>query len=106
MQNGLGVPPVSERVQGEALLRQVDEARLAWHSQQIKEGMERARQRVQLIGRPRVSDDYRTRPDFICAEQRIRAGELSIRRVAKEMGMGYNTLRRLLSSQGSRALLT
>ena len=106
VQNGPGVPPVPEHVQGDALLRQVDEARLAWHSQQIKEGMEQARQRGQRIGRPRVSDGYRTRPDFIRAEQRIRAGKLSVGRAAKELGTGYNTLKRLLSFQGSMALLT
>ena len=106
VQNGPGVPPVPEHVQGDALLRQVDEARLAWHSQQIKEGMEQARQRGQRIGRPRVSDGYRTRPDFIRAEQRIRAGKLSVGRAAKELGIGYNTLKRLLSFQGSMALLT
>ena len=106
VQNGPGVPSAPERVQAEALLRQVDEARLAWHSQQIKEGMERARQRGQRIGRPRVSDGYRTRPDFIRAEQRIRAGELSVRRAAQELGMGYNTLKRLLSFQRSMAPLT
>ena len=79
---------------------------LAWHSQQIKEGMRRARQRGRPIGRPRVSDDYRTRPGFIRAEKRIRAGELSVRRAAQELPMGYNTLKRLLSSQGSMATLT
>jgi DNA invertase Pin-like site-specific DNA recombinase len=68
---------------GEALLRQVDEARLAWHSQRIREGMERARQRGQLIGRPRVSEGYRLRPDFIIAQERIRQGDLTIRRAAK-----------------------
>ena len=106
VQNGPGVPSAPEQVQAEDLLNQVDDARLAWHSQQIKEGMERARQRGQRIGRPRVSDGYRTRSDFIRAEQRIRAGELSVRRAAQELGMGYNTLKRLLSFQGSVAPLT
>ena len=106
VQNGPGVPPTPERVPAEALLRQVDDARLAWHSQQIKKGMERARQRGHRIGRPRISDTYLTRPDFILAEQRIRTGELSVRRASKELGMGYNTLKRLLSFQGSMASLT
>ena len=106
VQNGPRVPSSPGQVQADALLRQVDEARLAWHSQQIKEGMERARKRGQRIGRPRVSDGYRTRPDFIRAEKRIRAGELSVRRAAQQLAMGYNTLKRLLSSQGSMAPLT
>ena len=89
-----------------ALLRQVDETRLVCHSQQINEGMERARQRGQRIGHPRVSDAYRTRPDFLRAERRICTGELSVRRTVQELGMGYNTLKRLLSFQGSMAPLT
>ena len=83
---------------GEALLRQVDEARLAWHSQCIKEGMERARQRGQQIGRPRVSEGYRLRPDFVIAQERIRQGDLTVGRAAKELGIGYATLKRLLDS--------
>ncbi len=83
---------------GEALLRQVDEARLAWHSQCIKEGMERARQRGQQIGRPRVSEGYRLRPDFVIAQARIRQGDLTVGRAAKELGIGYATLKRLLDS--------
>lgn len=90
----------------EAVLRQVDEARLAWHSQRIKEGMQRARQRGQLIGRPRVSDGYSLRPDFIIAEERINHGELPPRRAAQELGMGYNTLKRLLASRESTGALT
>jgi hypothetical protein len=76
----------------------VDEARLSWHSQRIKEGMEQARQRGQLIGRPRVSEGYRLRPDFIIAQERIRQGDLTVGRAAKELGIGYATLKRLLDS--------
>ncbi|MFQ5876026.1 MAG: hypothetical protein ACE5JL_19810, partial [Dehalococcoidia bacterium] len=57
-------------------------------------------------GRPPVSDGYRTRPDFIRAEQRIRAGDLSVQRAAQELGMRYSILKRLLSFQGSMAPLT
>ncbi|MFH1485956.1 MAG: hypothetical protein ABIH46_07795 [Chloroflexota bacterium] len=90
----------------EAVLCLVDEARLAWHSQRIKEGMERARQRGHRIGRPRVSDGYRLRPDFIIAEERINHGELPPRRAARELGMGYNTLKRLLATRDSEESLT
>jgi hypothetical protein len=90
----------------EVLLRQVDEARLAWHSQRIKEGMERARQRGHRIGRPRVSDGYWLRPDFVIAVERINRGELPPTRAAKELGIGYNTLKRLLTSRESVGALT
>ena len=55
MQNGPGVPPVPERLPAEVLLRQVDEARLAWHSQQIKEVMEGARQGGRGLAAPELS---------------------------------------------------
>jgi transposase len=85
----------------EALLSQVDAARLAWHSQSIKQGMERARQRGRRIGRPPTRDRHWLRPDFIDAEQRIREGTLSPGRAAKELGIGYATLKRLLAERGS-----
>ena len=68
--------------------------------------MERARQHGQRIGRPRVLDGYRLRPDFIIAVERINHGELPPRRAAKELGMGYNTLKRLLASRESTGALT
>ncbi|MFC1935937.1 hypothetical protein ACFLX9_04210 [Chloroflexota bacterium] len=68
--------------------------------------MERARQRGHRIGGPRVSDDYWLRPDFIIAVERINRGELSPGRAAKELGIGYNTLKRLLASRESTGALT
>jgi len=88
----------------EALLAQVDAARLAWHSQSIKRGMERARQRGRRIGRPPTRDRHWLRPDFIDAERRIREGTLSPGRAAKELGMGYATLKRLLAERDSEEL--
>ena len=93
------VPNSLEHDSTEALLAEVDAARLVWHSQSIKKGMERARQRGQQIGRPRTRDRHLLRPDFIEAEQRIREGSLSPGRAAKELGMGYNTLKRLLEER-------
>jgi hypothetical protein len=94
------VPHSFEPEATEALLAQVDAARLAWHSQSIKNGMERARQRGRPMGRPRTRDSHLLRPDFIDAERRIRQGSLSPGRAAKELGMGYTTLRRLLEERG------
>jgi transposase len=85
----------------EALLSLVDAARLVWHSQSIKQGMERARQQGRRIGRPPTRDRHWLRPDFIEAERRIREGTLSAGRAAKELGMGYATLKRLLAERDS-----
>lgn len=91
---------------GEALLQQVDTARLAWHSERIKAGMERARQRGRRIGRPPVPDTSCARPDFIIAAERVRSGQLPAGRAAKELGMGYHTLKRLLAKTGTEGSLT
>ena len=90
----------------EVLLGQVDEARLAWHSERTKEGMTRARQRGKHIGRPRVSDRHLLRPDFILAEERIRRGELPPARAARELGIGYSTFKRLLHAREIEGPLT
>ena len=90
----------------EIVLAQVDAARLAWQSQRVKEGMERARQRGQHVGRPRTRDAHLLRPEFREAEQRIRQGTLPAGRAAKELGMGYSTLRRLLARADLQEALT
>jgi DNA invertase Pin-like site-specific DNA recombinase len=61
--------------------------------------MERARQQGKRIGRPRVKE----RPEF---EQRFRAmlgrldlEEISRSQAARELGIGYATLQRLLEEQ-------
>lgn len=76
-----------------------DPARKQLHRDLVKTGMERARQQGKRIGRPRV----RERPGF---EQRFievvgRIGPEGISRVqaARELGIGYNTLKRLLDAQ-------
>jgi DNA invertase Pin-like site-specific DNA recombinase len=99
-------PNARQSQHDEILLRQVDEARLAWHSERIKEGMTRARQRGKHIGRPRVSDSHLQRPDFIIAEALIRRGDLPPARAARELGIGYSTFRRLLHARETGALLT
>lgn len=62
----------------------------------MKTGRERAAGQGKKIGRPRVTD----RPGFSRRAktilERLYAGELSRRRAAKELGIGYATLKRLL----------
>ena len=78
-----------------------DPARKQVHRDLVKSGMERARQKGKRIGRPRV----RERPGF---EQRFievvgRMGSEGISRVqaARELGVGYNSLKRLLDAQAT-----
>src|SRR5918992_477222 len=79
-----------------------DPTRKQLHRDLVLEGMERARQQGKRIGRPRV----RERPDF---DQRFievmgRIGPEGITRTqaARELGIGYATLKRLLDAQGFR----
>jgi transposase len=66
------------------------------HSDMVKAGMERARHNGKRIGRPRVIE----RPDFnqrfMLMRERLDRGEISRRRAAKELEIGYATLDRLL----------
>ena len=76
-----------------------DPARKQVHRTLVRAGMEQARLQGKRIGRPRVSE----RPEF---EQRLakvveRIGPegISRRQAARELGIGYATLKRLLDSQ-------
>ena len=66
------------------------------HSDMVKAGMERARQNGKSIGRPRVIE----RPDFNqrfwLMRERLNRSEISKRKAAKELDIGYATLDRLL----------
>ena len=69
------------------------------HSNLVKTGMERARSQGKRIGRPRVTE----RPDFdqrfASVVERLDAGILSRRRAARELGIGYATITRLLEAR-------
>jgi len=68
------------------------------HRDLVKAGMERARQQGKRIGRPRVTE----RPEFYqrlsAIRERLTLGELSKRKAAKELAIGYATLDRLLNN--------
>jgi transposase len=76
-----------------------DTQMMAIHRQMVRAGMERARQAGKRIGRPRVTE----RPEFIkrftAVVQNIGPTGLSRRRAAKELAIGYATLKRLLDAQ-------
>ena len=69
------------------------------HRDLVKAGMEQARQRGKRIGRPRVTERPEFQQRFAAVIQRIGTGELSRRQAAKELAIGYATLKRLLDKQ-------
>lgn len=77
-----------------------DPTRKQLHRDLVLAGMERARQQGRRIGRPRV----RERPDFdrrfIEVVGRIGPEGITRSQAARELGIGYATLKRLLDAQG------
>jgi transposase len=68
------------------------------HRDLVKAGMERARKLGKRIGRPRVAE----RPDFTqrfsIMRERLGRGEISRNKAAKDLGIGYATLKRLMDN--------
>ena len=60
--------------------------------------MERARKQGIKIGRPRVTDRKGFKRRFRDILERLNDGVISRRQAAKELGIGYATLKRLLDS--------
>jgi putative DNA-invertase from lambdoid prophage Rac len=67
--------------------------------ERVKAGMERARKQGRRIGRPRVTDRKGFDKRFGAVLERLSKGQVSRRRAAIELGIGYATLKRLLDSQ-------
>jgi hypothetical protein len=69
------------------------------HRNLVKAGMEKARQRGKRIGRPKVTE----RPEFLqrfnAIVERLQLDEISRRKAAGELGIGYATLKRLLDAK-------
>jgi transposase len=68
------------------------------HRELVKAGMERARQQGKRIGRPRVSERPEFPQRFAAVAERIGSGALSRRQAARELAIGYATLKRLLDT--------
>ena len=79
-----------------------DDARKHVHRDLVVAGMERARQQGKRIGRPRVSERPEFEQRFAAVVERIGPGGLSRRQAAKQLGIGYATLKRLLDDQLQR----
>lgn len=81
------------------LLASLAEFELELIRERVKAGMDRARRQGKKIGRPRVMDRRGFKNRFGAILERLRSGDISRRMAAKELGIGYATLKRLLDAQ-------
>ncbi len=75
-----------------------DPARKQVHRDLVLAGMEQARQQGKRIGRPRVSERPEFAQQYTAVIERIGPGGISRRQAARELGIGYATLKRLLDA--------
>jgi transposase len=69
------------------------------HRELVKAGMQRARESGKCIGRPRVFERPQFAEHFATTVDRLDLGILSRRQAARELAIGYATLKRLLDSK-------
>ena len=81
------------------LLAALAEFELEMIRERVKAGMDRARRQGKHIGRPKVTDRKGFNRRFDDVLHRLTAGEISRREAAKELGIGYATLKRLLDDR-------
>ena len=82
------------------LLAALAEFELELIRERVKAGMDRARRQGKRIGRPKVMDRRGFKNRFGAILERLRAGDISRRKAAKELNIGYATLKRLLDAEG------
>ena len=75
-----------------------DETKKRTHRELVRAGMERARLQGKHIGRPKVADREGFTQQFEAILERIQSGDISRRRAARELDIGYATLKRLLDA--------
>ena len=88
------------------LLASLAEFELELIRERVKAGMDRARRQGHRIGRPRVTERLGFKQHSGAVLERLGRGEISRRRAAEELGIGYATLKRLLEDRnhdGERA---
>jgi DNA invertase Pin-like site-specific DNA recombinase len=83
------------------LLAAVAEFELELIRERVKAGMDRARRQGKRIGRPRVSDRRGFKKRFGAVLERLNSEDISRRRAAEELGIGYATLKRLLDAENN-----
>jgi putative DNA-invertase from lambdoid prophage Rac len=82
------------------LLASLAEFELELIRERVKAGMERARRQGRQIGRPRVIDRRGFQSRFGAILERLLKGDISRRQAAKELNIGYATLKRLIDTYG------
>ncbi len=70
--------------------------------ERVKAGMDRARKQGRMIGRPSVWVRKGFKRRFGAILERLNAGTVSRRQAARELGVGYATLKRLLDNAAGR----
>ena len=83
------------------LLASLAEFELELIRERVKAGMDRARRQGKRIGRPRVTDRRGFNNRFGVVLEGLDAGVLSRSQAAKELNIGYATLKRLLDQRDS-----
>ncbi len=83
------------------LLASVAEFELEMIRERVKAGMARARAQGKRIGRPKVTERRGFIRRFGAVLERLNSGEISRRKAAEELGIGFATLKRLLDEQDS-----
>ena len=81
------------------LLASLAEFELELIRERVKAGMDRARRQGKHIGRPKVTARRGFQGQYKAIVDRINAGEISRRKAANELDIGYATLKRLLDAQ-------
>jgi DNA invertase Pin-like site-specific DNA recombinase len=81
------------------LLAALAEFELELIRERVKAGMDRAARQGKKIGRPKVTGRRGFKVRYKTILERLRAGDISRRRAAKELGIGYATLKRLLDAE-------
>ena len=75
-----------------------DAGKKGLHRDLVRAGMERARKQGKRIGRPRVSESDGFSQRFAAVVERIGPEGISRRQAAKELAIGYATLKRILDT--------
>ena len=83
------------------LLASLAEFELELIRERVKAGMDRARRQGKQIGRPSVWDRRGFSRRFGAILERLNDGGISRRQAARELGIGYATLKRLLDAGAS-----
>lgn len=73
-----------------------DESKRSIHGGLVRAGMERARQQGKCIGRPRVTNRPGFAQRFAATIELIKLGELTLTQAARQLDIGYATLKRLM----------